>query len=277
MSTEPTGALATERVGAVATRSLPARAAAASRILAVVDDPDTDIVKLTAAVVGDPTIAARVIALANSAYYGLSRRVATVEYSISVVGFQAVRAIALPVCLGLDGTRNLPPGFWQQAAMTAAAAGMMAPSFGVKPAEAFCAGLLHTIGSAALHQERELPALCLPFPDDLDAFNQREVERYGIDHAAAGAQLLAQWHFPAPLCELVANHHHELEPDDPPLNRVVHVARVSANLQLSSDYLPLIAMGEIDRISDGRVTVAQVDAICADIAEQAEALVAALS
>ena len=199
----------------------------------------------------------------------------TVEYSISVVGFEAVRAVALRVCLGLDGTRPVPDGFWDQASVLAVAAGLVAPRLGAEPAEAFCTGLLLTIGSAALHQQSDLPALCLPPPDDAETFLERETQRYGTDHATAGADLLALWNFPAPICAAVADHHLDGQPADPPLKRVVQVARLLAARQLSPE--GAVPPEDVSAAAFGLIAVTDVEALSRDISERAEALSLALS
>lgn len=212
---------------------LPARADVATRVLGVADDPDSSAVDLARAVGADPALASRTLALANSAYYGLSGRVASMDFAVSVIGFDTVRALALTLAAGLDRPGAVPDRFWEQAATCAAAASVLAPSFGASAPEAFCLGLLHTIGSAFLHQVLPLPALCLPFPADAAQLAERERDMYGYGHAAVGAQVLAQWNFPSPMCALIANHHDELAPDAPPLARVLEASRTCADLILT--------------------------------------------
>lgn len=214
---------------------LPARADVATRVLTVVDDPTSNASDLARAVGADPALAARTVGLANSAYYGLSGRVATIEFAVSVVGFNTVRALSLTLAAGLDRPGAVPEGFWEQAATCAAAAGELAPSFGVSAPEAFCLGLLHTIGSALLHQAMPLPALCLPFPSDPGEQAEQEIERYGYGHAEVGARVLAGWNFPPALCFLIAHHHDALPLDASPLARVLQATRSCADMILRKD------------------------------------------
>ncbi|HVE25859.1 MAG TPA: HDOD domain-containing protein [Sporichthya sp.] len=214
---------------------LPARADVATRVLCVVDDPASSAVDLAKAVGADPALASRTLALANSAYYGLSGRVSSMDFAVSVIGFNTVRALALTLAAGLDRPGAVPDGFWEQAATCATAASVLAPSFGASAPEAFCLGLLHTIGSAFLHQVLPLPALCLPFPEDPAALAAQERDRYGYGHAAVGAQVLAQWNFPTTMCALIANHHDVLAPDASPLARVLDAARTCADILLTEE------------------------------------------
>jgi HD-like signal output (HDOD) protein len=214
---------------------LPARADVATRVLTVVDDPTSNASDLARAVGADPALAARTLGLANSAYYGLSGRVATIEFAVSVIGFNTVRALSLTLAAGLDRPGAVPEGFWEQAATSAAAAGELAPAFGVSAPEAFCLGLLHTMGSALLHQVLPLPALCLPFPADSALLAEQEIERYGYGHAEVGAQVLAGWNFPPAFCALIADHHDALPPDASPMARVLQATRSCADMILRED------------------------------------------
>lgn len=211
---------------------LPARAGVATQVLRVADDPNSSAGDLARAVGGDPALASRTLALANSAYYGLSGRVATMEFAVSVIGFNTVRALALTLAAGLDRPGAVPDRFWEQAATCAAAASVLAPSFGASAPEAFCLGLLHTIGSALLHQVLPLPGLCLPFPEDPARLAQEEHDTYGYGHAAVGAEVLARWNFPAAMCALIATHHDQPAPDAPPLARVLEASRLCADILL---------------------------------------------
>ena len=44
----------------------------------------------------DPTFAAQIMRLANSAYYGMSGKVGNTGFAVSVIGFAAVRSMAPP-------------------------------------------------------------------------------------------------------------------------------------------------------------------------------------
>ena len=89
--------------------------------------------------------------LANSAYYGLSGRVRTVTFAVTVLGFTTVRSLALTAAAGVGGGDPVPPGFWRRSACTAVAAGELARPLGLHAPDAFCLGLLSGIGQALLH------------------------------------------------------------------------------------------------------------------------------
>jgi HD-like signal output (HDOD) protein len=263
-------------VPALTQRDVPARAGAAARVLTITDDPEADIRELVNAVGADPALAAKILTLANSAYYGLSRRVGTLQYAIAVVGFQTVRALAVSICAGLDGPQAVPKGFWEQASCSATAAHLIAPIVGASPQDAFCAGLLHTLGSALLHQQDDLPALCLPTPDDENAFNELEIDTYGVGHAEAGARALTSWRFPEHLCYVIAGHHNVPLPDAGPLERTLHAARIVTDLCLVESPDAGRAESMLMRLTDGDLTAGRIESLMVKVRTQSEHLQAGL-
>jgi HD-like signal output (HDOD) protein len=259
-------------------RSVPARSGVATRVLLLVDDPDVGVSDLAAAVGADPALASRTIALANSAYYGLSGRVGTLHYAISVLGFQTVRALAVSVAAGLHGPTAVPTGFWEQAATAATAANLVAPVFQASAPDAFCAGLLHTLGSALLHQQQPV-ALCLPFPANEAEQERHELEVHGIGHAELGAQVLQSWRFPARLCALIAEHHQTPTPDADELTRCLHAARSLTDLALrpDADVDDSAANATLMRLSEGTWNRLQIQPLIGRIREQSSALLEGLA
>lgn len=209
------------------------RAGAAVRVLQLVDDPDAAASDLARAIGTDPLLAARVLRTANSTYYGLSGRVSTLAFAVSVLGFQGVRSIAVMAAAGIDDAQSAPEGFWQAAALCSTGGEIIAPMLGADPGDAFSVGLLHLIGSAMLHQVRgpdDGPiSVCLPSRHDSDAVLSAEREAFGLGHDEIGAEVLAGWHVPPRLCTLVERHHRAAMPDAPALERVLQIARTLAD------------------------------------------------
>ena len=262
---------------ATAVRTVPSRAGAAAHVLMLTDDPDTGVADLAQAIGSDPAFASKTLALANSAYFGLSGRVGSLEYAISVLGFQMIRALAVSIAAGLDKPDGVPDGFWLQAATAATAANILAPMFGAKPADAFSIGLLHTLGSALLHQQRPLPALCLPHPGSQEELNDTEFELYGIGHAQAGAQALAAWQFPRSMCSLVARHHEPRDAPGEPLADCLRAARTLTDLALAPD--PDVRGAEILllTLSEGRLAAHDVVPLVSQIVDRSAGLLEGLN
>ncbi len=250
---------------------LRSRAGSAARVLQLVDDPDTGAPDLARALGSDPVLAGRVLRVANSTYYGLSGRVSTLPYAVSVLGFQTVRSLAVVAATGLDDPAALPPGFWQAAALSATAAEYLSKPMEADPGDAFSLGLLHTFGAALLHQHEPPGLLCLPETSDPAEQALLELDRYGITHEQAGARVLSSWQIPERICTLIGRHHEPLLPSAPPLERVLHAARYLADRALRED-LETPGDESIAWITEGRVTAADVPAQLAWVRDRAAAL-----
>jgi len=189
---------------------LPAQPSVAVRTVWVADQPNSSAKDLAAALTADPSLTARVLRLANSAYYGLSRRVADVAFAVTVVGFPTVRAMAAVHASGLfePGEHTVPGGYWEHSVATATLCSVLAPRAGVRPNQAFPLGLLHDLGSALLFRAD---------PDRYEAVQAEardgrplraaEKAAYGMAHDEAAARVFSAWRFPETFIEAVADHH----------------------------------------------------------------------
>jgi HD-like signal output (HDOD) protein len=130
---------------------LPSQGNVALRVLWMADDPMTGLVDLARVVETDPVLVARLLHLANSAYYSPRTPIGTADRAITLLGFATVRTVATVVACGLGSAAVVPHGFWQHASATANAAQLIAWRFGVPTGDAFTVGLLHDLGRGLLH------------------------------------------------------------------------------------------------------------------------------
>ena len=100
----------TERALLDALEHLPAQQSAAVRVLHVVDDPASSSTDLATAVGADPVLTAQVMRMANSAYYGLSGRVRSCEFAVTLLGFATIRSLAAAFAAGAIGAEPAQPG-----------------------------------------------------------------------------------------------------------------------------------------------------------------------
>jgi HD-like signal output (HDOD) protein len=189
---------------------LPAQPSVAVRTVWVADQPNSSAKDLAGALTADPSLTARVLRLANSAYYGLSRRVADVAFAVTVVGFPTVRAMAAVHASGLfePGEHTVPDGYWEHSVATATLCSVLAPRAGVRPNQAFPLGLLHDLGSALLFRADPQRYETVQ-AEARDGRPLRVAERgaYGMAHDEAAARVFSAWRFPETFIEAVADHH----------------------------------------------------------------------
>jgi HD-like signal output (HDOD) protein len=149
----------------------------------------------------DPVLSAKVLRLANCAYYGLSFRIGTVDQALQMLGFGTVRTLVISSAL-VSGFRTAPgidlKRFWRFSLHTAVGAKWIANKAGEDSELAFTIGLMHAIGLLIIHsampeQAQELSEVSGPF--DADRMAQEKIA-FGYTNAEVGAELARRWRFP---------------------------------------------------------------------------------
>lgn len=164
----------------------------------------------------DPALSARVLSLANSAYYGLQSQVTSISRAVTVLGLREVRNLVLVI--GLSSVTNKHPvpdvfslrGYWLHQLRVAAFAKTIAVHAGnLDPEMMYTAGLLHDIGKlfmAALAPADWTAIRTLAVKSKISDYHAEEMW-WGLDHALAGARVLEYWQLPPELTESICWHH----------------------------------------------------------------------
>ena len=214
--------------------SLPPLPAIVHRILTVSEAPNSSADDVARVLSEDPAIAAKILRVANSPFYEMSREVTQVSRAVVMLGSIAVRNLVLGIC-ARDSMPH-PAGhipehatLWRHSIAVGAASELIAREVGLRPPEeAFVAGLLHDIGQLAMviFQPEAFRAL-LEQQGHGVGFLALEREQFGLDHTEAGFMILTRWGLPDPLCHIV-RHHHEQEIDaDGPAARFLPVVMLA--------------------------------------------------
>lgn len=177
--------------------TMASRRPVAAQIVAISNADDTSATDLAAILGADVVLAAKVMKLANSVYFGLSGNVRSLQFAVTVVGFNTVRSIATVALAGMDTANALPESFWDTSLHLAASAGHLGPRFGVTTPDALCLGLLAQLGAALLLQADPTGYSAICSTTDLGAARfYAEILRYGLSTPTVTASALDQWHFP---------------------------------------------------------------------------------
>jgi putative nucleotidyltransferase with HDIG domain len=246
---------ALDRVGA-----LPALPEAWYRVCAVLDDPTASAAGVARELSLDPSLAASVLRLANSAVFGFRGTIQSLDRAVAVLGFAEIRNLLLTASVRsavermAQGTPLDVRSLWDHSIAVAVAAREVAEaSLRVPPDQAFAAGLLHDIGILvmAVLEPSSLRRIVTRAEREAVAFRTAELRTLAAggvtgraDHAELGAALLARWRLPDELVRAAGGHH----PGEgggrnaaaaSPLAAVVHVADVLAHTIAPVDAPPL--------------------------------------
>ncbi|MGE4552166.1 MAG: HDOD domain-containing protein [Desulfovibrionaceae bacterium] len=164
----------------------------------------------------DQGLTARILTLANSAFYGLQSEVASVRRAAAVLGMREIRNLVLALGVrGLTRRRPLPasfdlPVYWRHQVRAAVMAREVARRARLTGADdLFTAGLLHDLGKlvTALYRPEAWEGIrALAREEDL-ADVVAEEHYWGLDHAVIGSLVLKSWDFPPALTEPLNWHH----------------------------------------------------------------------
>jgi putative nucleotidyltransferase with HDIG domain len=190
---------------------------AAIRLNQLLLDPDVSTGAIAEVVSLDPALAARLLRIVNSAYFGLPGRVDTIAKAVSMIGTSELHSLVLATSAAMAFRRISSrlvdmEAFWQHSVRAALAArGFATTGLRAHRERVFLAGLLHDVGQLVIYQQ--LPEQATAILEAVRAGYSRdttELELLGFTHADVGATLLERWNLPASLTQPV-RHHHDFE------------------------------------------------------------------
>lgn len=204
------------------------------------------VAELAALVGSDPVIAAKVLRLANSSYYGAMREVASIGSAVQILGFNIFRNLviasavsgAFPRVEGLD-----LPAFWRNSMLVGNLAQILGRDLGVDNEALFSAGLMHDIGRLLIH-------LCFPGPAravaerlsgcDLGELRAIEQEALQMDRFEVGRELARRWNFPESI-QLAIDRYDAPGADDLSAQAIHAAVRIAKGIQAGSMLSAMLA------------------------------------
>ena len=216
--------------------SLPPVPRVYAEVCQVTEDPATTDTDEVARVIGqDPAIAAKILQIANSAFFGQTRQVETMARAVIVLGLEMVKNLVLAANVFETFDTGAVKGlkqeeFWRHCLACSMAASLIERRISKKRQRAetaMLAGTLHDLGKLVLAQympERYAEVVDMSRVRQ-DLLADVEDEMLGSNHAAVGGYLAEWWNLPRQISEALHCHHYPAESEDP-LASVVHLADV---------------------------------------------------
>ncbi len=198
----------------------------------IMDNPRSGFKEIAEVIEADQAIAAKVLQVANSAYYGLSGMVASIHQATVVLGHktleQLITMVSASSLLGsrLKGYRLGAGTLWQHSLAVALCSRLIAKDRApALESDAFSVGLIHDAGKLAL--DRYLFEQSSQMDDVLQTgvtFLEAEKLVLGFDHTELAAGLCTKWNLPESHANAVRYHHDPAASDGNPLAYIVYIA-----------------------------------------------------
>jgi HD-like signal output (HDOD) protein len=201
-------------------------------IVNVLNDPDANYSDISQKVTKDQIISLKILRLVNSAYFGLSRKVASIDEAVIMLGMAKLKTLVIA-----SGFANCAsdvegidlPTFWSDSFQVAALAKFLAEKTeGVVDADlAFTSGIIHNIGQLLLHMAQPNRAIAIKTLIDTSDISrcEAEVERLGFTSTDAGEALLELWKFPEALVNAIKYQNNPSNAEESPqLGAVLNLA-----------------------------------------------------
>ncbi len=185
------------------------------QLIASFSSDDVSLTDIAHQLTADPALSAKLLKLANSAYFHVSRTIGTVDSALQMLGLVMVRNLVLGSSLA-GAFRNTSgidlQQFWRYNLYTACTARWLAQRTDVNADRVFTLALLHAIGQLQMHAI--MPQAMAPLDQQMGvlapARAQLEQQVFGFNYGDVSAELARAWNFPLPLTEALRHIAHPL-------------------------------------------------------------------
>jgi len=191
---------------------LPTIPVVATKVMQLIESEGVSAEELARVVAADPAVAARVLKISNSSFYGCQRQIQTLSHAIMMLGYNTLRSLVVAASVkqvykpyGL--TEKM---LWEHSFGAGLAARLIANNTRlVNEEEAFLGGLFHDIGKIIKNffDNQQFQKVMEKCYNEEISFLEAEQQIYSYTHAEVGALVIKKWNFPEMLMKAVLQHH----------------------------------------------------------------------
>ncbi|MCB2181402.1 MAG: HDOD domain-containing protein [Desulfobulbaceae bacterium] len=190
-------------------KNLPTLPGIISKLTKMAEDPDTTTEQMGKVISKDHILAAKLLKLVNSAFYGFPQKISSLNSALILLGFNVVKSLIISSSI-FELMESQDMELWEHSLGCAVVCSVLAKRLEVSdPEEVSTAGLIHDIGKVAIKMElkSEFDSISKIVQDKQISRLEAERELLGLDHAEVGGWLAKSWNLPAKLVEPIACHH----------------------------------------------------------------------
>jgi len=234
-------------------REVPPLPEVALKVLEYADDAVISTEEISSVIIRDQGLTSQILKMANSAFFGLKRQIATIRHAAVVLGTKRLRSMVITASMSRVYSRSaLGRIFWEHALVVALISSELAKIHRISdPEMAFVAGIMHDIGKSILAAQ---------YPEDYRVVNDKiqterissckaEQKQFGTDHSHVGAFVADTWYLPQPLHDAIQYHHATWRAEhEPGLTSIIYLAdRIAHSIGVGPVKNPKLDFREIAR------------------------------
>ncbi|OPX93770.1 MAG: HDOD domain protein [Syntrophorhabdus sp. PtaU1.Bin002] len=189
-----------------------------TELIQALKDEDVELSTLGRIISKDPSMSLNVLKVANSAFYGLRNKVATIEHAVRMLGIREITSL----CIACSTWNVLKPSakeqtidlamFWRHSVATGVFAKLLADELNIGLLNSiYLAGLMHDVGKIVLDRfahDEYMDVLRLTYNEGVPAL-EAERQVMGASHDMVGSWLMEKWQLPEVFGQ-VAKYHHSI-------------------------------------------------------------------
>lgn len=224
---------------------IPAMPFIVTKLISLLADPDVSTKTLSNIIAGDSAITSKILQVANSPFFGCSKKINSLSEAIVIMGFNAIKSIVITYSTRKVFKREglLEHLLWDHSIGAAIASNLIAKTTKkAKPEEAFIGGLLHDIGKDVMNnfnRPKYEEVMKRVYNEQVD-FIEVENEIFGFSHLEAGLLAVLKWKL-SQLFEIVVQYHHNNE-------EIKEMKEISEE---DKNFLSIVSLGNLFCIKKG--------------------------
>lgn len=210
-------------------KNLPTLPGIVFKLTKMAENPDTTTEQMGKVISKDHILAAKLLKLVNSAFYGFPQRISSLNSAIILLGFNVIKSLIISASI-FEIMEDQDVELWEHSLGCAVVSSVLAKRLGLsEPEEVSTASLIHDIGKVAIKMELpgEYEKIAAMVSEKRISRREAEMEIIGFDHAEVGGWLAKSWNLPNKLVEPISCHHDPGQAKEEPLtSAIVHFSDI---------------------------------------------------
>ena len=256
-------------------REIPAMPNVVMQAINLVKNPNASIKDLANIISYDQSLSAKVLTLVNSAYYGFSQQITSINRALALIGMVKAKNLIITIAMRPMFTRQSDKELWKHSIRVAVGCEHFAKHKNLLNSdEAFVLGFMHDVGKMIFN---------LKDPQFYDRTRERieageksidvETEEFGCNHTQVGIILAKKWQLPVIISNVMKYHHAPQDSSMPVACALVNVV----DTLVQDNYKYENINPEITKVLGMDLTIGRAEMFRDDILEQADSLFNKLS